>query len=384
MCNEEFHSRQSNALCGNEESSSLPRAAAAHCRKAMNKEVSSGILREANLIDALRQQIVETLRSLLPEGSSCALLSFPHHANVGDSAIWVGATNVLRTLRAPLVYTCDIRSYRKQDLADAIGNGIILFTGGGSLGDIWPDYQDFRETVVGDFPNNTIIQLPETMGFIQSHNLRRTQRSFDKHRHLTLLLRDHRSLAAAQKAFRARTVLCPDMAFGMSRIVEPLNPSVPILWLQRSDIEANGMPVGFQPRGIEVTDWLDEGRDRWSSIPAYVSFRLMHSLSWRLGHRVDRGKSLGFAYDRLARRRVQRGCELLGQGRVVISDRLHGHILSLLLGLPHVVLDNNYGKVSAFFRTWTSKSKLARWADSPEEAIELAESLASDLQALPE
>jgi exopolysaccharide biosynthesis predicted pyruvyltransferase EpsI len=43
----------------------------------------------------------------------------------------------------------------------------------------------------------------------------------------------------------------------------------------------------------------------------------------------------------------------LSRGRVVITDRLHGHILCLLLGLPHVLLDNSIGKLSAYFETWT-------------------------------
>jgi exopolysaccharide biosynthesis predicted pyruvyltransferase EpsI len=334
------------------------------------------------LLDALGNRIRETMGGLLHKGSRCALISFPHHSNVGDSAIWLGERDVLRTLKVRLVYTCDIRSYCKKDLADAIGDGTILLHGGGNLGDLWPEYQDFRETVIGDFPNNKVIQLPETMGFRRSENLQRTQRVFDKHPGLTLLLRDQRSLASAREAFEARSLLCPDMAFGMGRTIAPVGASVPILWLRRSDIESTELPLGLEAADIEVTDWLDEDRSRWTGLPAYLSFRFIHSLTWRLGHRVNRGPALALAYDRLARRRVHRGCTLLSHGRVVITDRLHGHILSLLLSLPHVLLDNNYGKVSAFFQTWTAKSRLANWADSPEEAIELAESLAAERKVL--
>ncbi|WP_276524270.1 polysaccharide pyruvyl transferase family protein, partial [Enterobacter hormaechei] len=46
-----------------------------------------------------------------------------------------------------------------------------------------------------------------------------------------------------------------------------------------------------------------------------------------------------------ARRRVERGLRLLSRGERIVTDRLHGHILSLLLGIPHVVLDNDYGKL---------------------------------------
>jgi exopolysaccharide biosynthesis protein PssK len=38
----------------------------------------------------------------------------------------------------------------------------------------------------------------------------------------------------------------------------------------------------------------------------------------------------------------------------VITDRLHAHILCLLMDIPHVVVDNSYGKVRSFVETWTA------------------------------
>jgi pyruvyl transferase EpsO len=60
---------------------------------------------------------------------------------------------------------------------------------------------------------------------------------------------------------------------------------------------------------------------------------------------------------------------------VVVTDRLHGHILALLLGIPHVVLDNSYGKLHHFIRTWTHASPLVRMAAAPDEATALAREL---------
>lgn len=59
----------------------------------------------------------------------------------------------------------------------------------------------------------------------------------------------------------------------------------------------------------------------------------------------------------------------------MITDRLHGHILCLLLGLPHVLLDNTYGKLKDFYDTWTKGCALAIWANSPGEALERARPL---------
>ena len=37
----------------------------------------------------------------------------------------------------------------------------------------------------------------------------------------------------------------------------------------------------------------------------------------------------------------------------MVTDRLHGHILSLLLDLPNALVDNSYGKVRNFVDLWT-------------------------------
>ena len=52
--------------------------------------------------------------------------------------------------------------------------------------------------------------------------------------------------------------------------------------------------------------------------------------------------------DAAAHNRFQRGIRQISRGRAIVTDRLHVHICSLLLGRPHAVLDNSYGKVRRF------------------------------------
>jgi pyruvyl transferase EpsO len=74
----------------------------------------------------------------------------------------------------------------------------------------------------------------------------------------------------------------------------------------------------------------------------------------------------------LARWRVERGFDILGSGSVLITDRLHGHIMALLLGRPHVILNNSYGKVFDLYRTWTQGIGSAIVAETPSEALRMA------------
>jgi pyruvyl transferase EpsO len=61
----------------------------------------------------------------------------------------------------------------------------------------------------------------------------------------------------------------------------------------------------------------------------------------------------------------------------VVTDRLHTHILCLLLGIPHAVLDNNYGKVGRFISCWTSDSILTHRSTSMQSALDWAKGRAA-------
>jgi exopolysaccharide biosynthesis protein PssK len=312
------------------------------------------------LIAELQRRIADVLRPLLADTRAVALVGFPNYANVGDSAIWLGTLECLRVLGiAPPRYVCDAANYSRRRLAQHLGDGTILLQGGGNLGDVWEEHQRFRETVIAAFPDNPIVQLPQSIWFRDRAALARARQVFDRHPNLTLLLREPQSLAIAANELHARSLLCPDMAFRLGALPRPTATQA-LVWLARSDAEAaaaSQVPMGA---AVKPVDWLTE------RAPALL-------LARRLGRH---GLLPASSYDWLARRRLRRGTRLLGAGRVVITDRLHGHILCLLLGIPHVLLDNRYGKVRSFHEAWTRDCGLVRWCDTGSEALGLARELA--------
>lgn len=66
------------------------------------------------------------------------------------------------------------------------------------------------------------------------------------------------------------------------------------------------------------------------------------------------------------------GFELLGSARFVITDRLHGHILSTLIGVPHVLLDSKLGKNLNLHDTWTKDCACTRIAENIGQAKTIA------------
>ena len=60
---------------------------------------------------------MRSIRSSLSGLAVRALIDFPAHPNVGDSAIWLGERAYLRRRGADVAYTCDIKNYSKSRLA---------------------------------------------------------------------------------------------------------------------------------------------------------------------------------------------------------------------------------------------------------------------------
>jgi exopolysaccharide biosynthesis predicted pyruvyltransferase EpsI len=322
-------------------------------------------MQHLELIAALRTRIEETLRPLLAGSGPVALLEFPNHPNVGDSAIYLGALSCLAALGqlAP-AYLCDFRTYDRALLARRLASGgTILLSGGGTFGDVWEEHHRRREEIVAAFPEHRIVQLPQTVHFRSRSALARARAVFQAHPDFLLLARDRRSLATAREELAVRTQLCPDLAFCLGPLARPAAPTQPLLWLARTDLEAAASALPEPPVGVR-TDWLAERPS---------ARRLLTELLVRLVRLplLDRAlrEALTATYAPLARERLRRGCRLLSTGRTVVTDRLHGHILCVLLGIPHLLLDNSYGKVSSFHETWTSGLELVRFAGSAEEAL---------------
>lgn len=326
---------------------------------------------------ALGTLLRERLDAAIPAGARVALLDYPNHENVGDSAIWLGEVTYLAERGCEIAYHCDLRSYDARHLR-ALGEvDLVLLHGGGNLGDVWLSHQHFRERVLAEFHDRPVIQLPQTIHFGQPEHLDGAKRAFATHPRFTLMVRDARSLAFAEEHFDCSVVLCPDSAFALGASPRPCPPQVPILWLGRTDHEAasSGEPRA-RDRSVKHADWIGRasagpldllaraggelvagGIGRFARPPAGVARALWADWSW------------------LARRRVASGQALLAQGEVVVTDRLHAHILCLMLGLPHVALDNSYGKLSSFSSTWGTLGPTACWAETPSHALALAREL---------
>ena len=346
---------------------------------------SEGRRPAAEVVTELRATIAAVLDPLIPIREPVALVDFPDHANVGDSAIWLGELAYLAGRQADVVYHCDLKSFHPEALRARIGDGLVLLHGGGNLGTLWPAHQALRERVVELFPNNRIVQFPQTIHFERVEEIRRVGALLRAHGGVTVLARDPKSLRLTQEHFPSASALCPDMAFCLDGIRPSSEASVDILALARTDKEAgpaaDRVALALAARGgsLEVVDWLKDG-----NVVLRRGSRLVKSVLALLPSAYERmGPMLASLWRRLAEARLERGVGLLSRGHVVITDRLHAHILCVLMGQPHVVIDNSYGKVRAYFERWTCEVQNCLWAESLQAGLGAGRELLKAIDGAP-
>lgn len=328
------------------------------------------------LAQDLRRRLASQIRQLLGGARRVALLDFPYHRNAGDAAIWAGELAVLGEIGVDIGYVADAGRYHPDRLREAVPEGPVLLHGGGSVGDLWPWPQAMRERVLADFPDREVVQLPQSIHFRDALAQRRFRETVVRHGRYTFLARDRQSLDRAADLSPRAVHLLPDMAFGLGALTRPGSWSTPVVALARDDVES-GSGLRITARGVvPVVDW-DLGRLgnlRWQltrTVPRGVRPLTSRPRGWRAVAPVhDR------ALDAMQRQVLGAGLRLLASASVVVTDRLHAHVLCVLLGIPHVVLDNSYGKVRALHEQWTAESRTTHWSDDPGEALRLAHRLA--------
>lgn len=313
------------------------------------------------------QLIKDELSKLLPYGTNYALIDFPDHQNVGDSAIWLGEIELLKQVTGNKPsYVAKLEHFNKEDLARALPIGPILMHGGGNFGDIWPWYQNFRESIIADYPDRLIIQLPQTISFKEISSITRCARIIENHNNYHLMVRDKNSLEFAIKHFQCNTKLVPDSAFGIGAIKRIIEAKHQIYMLLREDAERAdyNRELLKSVKNSTSDDWLYEPESFSKYTKIISGAESISKLNW------NKNQARETYYFNLANGRLKRGLKMLSSGRQVITDRLHAHILSTLLDIPHVAIDNNYGKISGYINTWTHSYLGVQHAKTSEEALE--------------
>jgi len=296
----------------------------------------------------LQEKLETLLGNLVRSGSEIMYLDYPVHRNVGDLLIFLGSETWIRKNNIKVYSRWFIDNFIFPQISERI---LIICHGGGNFGDLYK-HQLFREEIVKKYPNNRIIFLPQTIHYNNLFLLKRTATILNNHRDLHLFLRDQRSFDLARFWFPdSECYLAPDMATFLYPLQESLNFQLDVsskgstIFLLRKDLEqrADQDPISPSPSwegdweemlGLyawELRFWQMIGRLSRQKLPAQVFASVWHSSARRIAIRC----ALKFL-----------------EADHIVTSRLHGHILACLLGISNTLLDNSYGKNSAYFQCW--------------------------------
>lgn len=291
----------------------------------------------------LKQTIVNALTPLID--NDYVYLDLPYYSNIGDSLIWLGTEDYLKTIPYRCLYRCSYTTFEFKPLNSDV---VILLQGGGNFGDIYPCHQQFRNKIIEAYPNNRIIILPQTVYYYGSRMLANDSILMRKHKNLYICARDQYSFDFLKRyRFGKKILLVPDMAFciDFGKLQEYVSPQTDrVLLFKRVDKEksaTNDIVPEIYDNVLDVKDWV-----------GYENNTDEFSLLYNLIKGKEFAKADEYAINTYLPGRIKDGIEMISPYKCVYSNRLHGAILSVLLGKEVTIIDNSYGKNSQFYATW--------------------------------
>lgn len=337
-------------------------------------------------VESLKTKIVTELK-FLSHLKECALLGYPSSHNIGDRMIWLGELEFFQNInKTKILYKASPKTFNPWEFEKKIGRNPIFLQGGGDLGDLYPKTQDFKEYIIQKYQKNEIVIFPQTILFQHRLNLEKAKKVFNSHPKLTVIAREQKSYGLAKEYFpNNNIILVPDMAFLISENVRNLAPKclgTKVIFLSRRDKELKQEISLSNQTNIIVVDWLNTSlsprfidlRLKMKQSDLYIA-KLIEKFKDKIVHIKTRRDLISNKDQASSMLLVNRGIDLLSNANIVITDRLHGHILSTLMGIKNIFLPNSYHKNWSFYNTWTKNLGTSYWCNNIKDALDLVHDL---------
>jgi exopolysaccharide biosynthesis predicted pyruvyltransferase EpsI len=333
---------------------------------------------DAALFAKAAQAIDACLDRYIPAGRPVALLQFPWDFNVGNHMMWVAAADYLKHRNARIAYAAHGYNFDLEAMKRALnigggGDGVILFLGGVTVSRLWPRHAEVKRIVAAACPNNRLVSLPSTMLFVDDEDRREAGTIFGDHRDAVLIARDPVSGASAREIFPASVTIdtIHDSAFRLPAQQRLSKPVHDIIWLARDDMEGTGTNA---PADVNVFDWPHDDAEGMKILFPGKLFSRLRSRAPMLDSISN--PQISACYERFARYVLASGNKRLDTGKVLVTDRMHPHVLAALRSQPVVLLPDRFGKNRAVYGYSSRDLSTVHWADTPAEALDRARELA--------
>ncbi len=223
---------------------------------------------------------------------------------------------------------------------------IIVFQSGYNTHDI-DGYEDLmHQKVIKAFPNNEVLMLPQTVYFISEKRKRQCSEVYNAHKRMLFLARDPKSETTAKEMFPDLTVkLFPDIVTSLVGYTENAGNSRSGIYLcRRHDVEQYYVDEDYKS--------FEEALSQFDKVT--MSDTVITASNDEI-------------YTNL-KKYVEDIIDYFGQFRLVVTDKFHGLVFSLVSNTPVIVLRTKDHKVTSGYE-WFSKiyPDTVFFADSADE-----------------
>ncbi len=267
----------------------------------------------------------------------------PLHGNLGDQQIRNSSIDFLK--KNGINYLeIDMGMVGLINDLDLRNITTICLHGGGNLGDVYLYEQLWKDNIIRQFKDKKIIFFPQTLYYEDkslSGEMNITKQIISNHPNVILTAREKVSFDAMKVLFpNNKVILTPDIVLSSDYMKKyKRKRKNQIIFLTRTDIE----------KSIS-NEKLEQLKKQLS-----LSFKIVQS-DTTVPYMV---------YD------VLRNCELkkifkeIAKSRVVVTDRLHGMIFSVITGTPCIVFSNYNHKIKSTYETWLKDLDSVIFCDDP-------------------
>lgn len=292
------------------------------------------------------------------------LYDLPYHANIGDTLIWEGELALLKQLPFRCLDYASRLTCRFPDLPEET---IILFHGGGNMGDLYPEHMDFLIKLAATYKKNKIVVFPQTFYYADRDVLEANMKALSVNNRLIVCARDEYSYRLLQDYIGRRALLVPDMAFCIDTEQfekHRCRQREYRLYIKRTDSELK--EENSEPDSVNMVtkDWPTFSSSIFDGLWAAKIWNKLSSgrLPW-IGHWIDR------RWDRYASTTYKNkllciGIRFISPFKEIYTTRLHGCLLAVLLHKEVTLMDNSYGKNANFYRTWLTDVEKVHFLNS--------------------
>ncbi|MBR5619717.1 MAG: polysaccharide pyruvyl transferase family protein [Clostridia bacterium] len=288
-------------------------------------QLKTTIYRLYRYVRRLVQIVCYTVRTRFRKEQIIFLIGTPEHGNMGDQLIALGELAWLRD-HYPNVpireFTHDtlLQDRQCRVLRAQIRKEDILFLhGGGNLNDKYVACEKIRRIIIQKKPENRIILFPQSVSYAETPQAQKlkqdTSRIYNAHPDFTILAREEQSFANAKQMFPSlRTILIPDIATYLFRSMGP-----------SSAFRRDGIALCLRSDGERYYEKKEIEALRQTLCASY-SVRITDTHVHRRVLPQER------------RTAAQTMIDAFAHNSLIVTDRFHGVIFSILSRTPCIAL----------------------------------------------